>query len=161
MNLNFRQQLILCLFLLVSTLSFSQDGYERKLSISQWITEMKQSKDSVYRLENAIIAYDKEFDDTSRYMVGEWKRVSFEINKPVELEKCSLSLWLFNCKWDHLTLSDSNLAWIAHKYQHIGVGRTRTRICTHIFSGFSHCLLSSSIRRCRYEYIKLLAMRSG
>ncbi len=55
-------------FLLISlgcsTQLASQD-YNRKISISEWIEEMENSKDSIYQLENTEIYYD--FDKDSLY----------------------------------------------------------------------------------------------
>ena len=56
-----------CFLLLISLTAFSQDTYERRLSVSEWIEEMVNCKDTMYLLENAEIFIDED-RDTSYYL---------------------------------------------------------------------------------------------
>ncbi len=46
----------------------SQNNYKRKISISEWVDEMENCKDLLYRLENTEIYFDEVKDSLSSFI---------------------------------------------------------------------------------------------
>lgn len=94
---------ILVFFFFFSYLLFAQQTYERRLSISEWIKEMVNCEDSVYRLENAEIYYDKAKDksylDSTFSLLWKGKESSFAI--PIKHE-----IQILNCHFEEYPMID-------------------------------------------------------
>ena len=72
--------------LLLPTDITAQQTYERRLSVSEWIEEMVNCEDSVYRLENAEVYTDREKD--TAYIPGKQTTPEVFVNARVVLNNC-------------------------------------------------------------------------
>ncbi|MCW3787120.1 hypothetical protein [Plebeiibacterium sediminum] len=85
----------------------SQNNYKRKISISEWVDEMENCKDVLYRLENTEIYFDEVKDSLSsfikfQYLLSDTTLDQVKTIKPIILLK--------DCKLpDNSTCSVSNL----------------------------------------------------
>ncbi len=81
-------------FLFWSTIIFSQTKYERRISISEWVNEMKNCRKPVYMLKNTEIYADFKTDSRNRYTVyfglqkGSLNIDTITIKARVDIVKC-------------------------------------------------------------------------
>jgi len=88
--------LILLSSILFATSLFSQNKYERRISISEWIEEMEKCDDDVYGLKNTEIYYDYHKD--SLYSWNQ-PRYTKPLAKDIKREKnIHPVILLYNCK---------------------------------------------------------------
>ncbi len=92
------KKVILFLFLLIkmgSVAHVSAQDYDRRISLSTWIEEMKSNKDSVYHLSNTEIYYDEKADTLYAW----WRpRTPEEDTIPREEIHIHSTVQLINCK---------------------------------------------------------------
>lgn len=90
------------IFLLVSISVFSQSEYERRISVTEWITEMANCKTPVYRLQNTEIYLDFETDKNfhpnsiNDIVKGKLKLDTIKINARIEIKKCKFPESTYN-----------------------------------------------------------------
>ena len=86
----------LCLFLLFPIQLFPQSKYEKKLSMSEWIAEMKNCKKNRYILENAEIYFDFYKDSLHSYTYYS----SFQKGSKSQINKKHINtlIYIRNCK---------------------------------------------------------------
>ncbi|MEK0337981.1 MAG: hypothetical protein QQN41_11165, partial [Nitrosopumilus sp.] len=92
--------------LLVSFTSFSQDKYERKISVNQWIEEMVNYSGELYILENTEIYYDYEIDT-----LYSWNCFAAFMKGEIEVPETHIKAEVFlnNCKFPDNTFSLNNI----------------------------------------------------
>lgn len=95
--------IILLCNIAISTHVFSQNKYERKICISEWIEEMEKCKDPIYLLDNTEIYYDESKDSLHSWI---HPRTTKPIEEDIKREKNIKPIILIrNCKLPNIATS--------------------------------------------------------